>query len=230
MQFPKLTNLIHWTLLLLLTVGVVGWSSMIIAQDRPPVTTVAQVRSPAAPFDFQGRFLVSVSDADMMPSAYIDDKLGPVDGADALSIIRLDRAGRELRAIETTVSNSVTGPPAALAVTPDGRYAIAIETRGSRPAKADPRLSDLALGRTISVVDLSDLDQPRVVQRVQGGEQPLSVSINAQGSLVAVSFDPNGAGKTTPIAIYRFSNGKLSAPATPQIPNWNTADNRSLRH
>lgn len=223
MQFP-LTNLIRWTLLLLLTAGVVGWSSMTIAQERPPVTTVAQERSPAAPFDFKGRFLVSVSDADMLPSAYVDGKLGAVDGADALSIIRLDRAGRELRAIETPVSNSVTGPPAALVVTPDGRYAIAIETRGSRPTKADPRLSDLPLGRTISVVDLSDLDQPKVVQRVQGGEQPLSVSINAQGSLVAVSFDPKGAGKTTPIAIYRFSNGKLSAPGTPQIPGWNTTD------
>ncbi len=225
MQFPKLPNFIHWTLLLLLlAAGAIGWTSSTIAQTRSPNMTIAQVRLPTAPFDFKGRFLVSVSDADMLPSAYIDGKLGTIDGADALSIIRLDRAGRKLRAIETPVSNSVTGPPAALAVTPDSRYAIAIETRGPRPAKADPRLSDLSLGGTISVIDLSDLDQPKVVQRVQGGEQPLSVSINAQGSLVAVSFDPNGAGKTTPIAIYRFSNGKLSAPAMPQIPGWNTAD------
>lgn len=235
MQFPKLTNLVPWTLLL--AILAIGWLGVAVGQEHQPTAPsdfngqVAQTtapypqeRSPAAPFDFKGRFLVSVSDADMMPSAYVDGKLGPVDGADALSIIRLNRAGRELRAIETPVSNSVTGPPAALAITPDGRYAIVIETRGSRPAKADPRLSDLALGRTISVVDLSDLDQPKVVQRVQGGEQPLSVSINAQGSLVAVSFDPNGAGKTTPIAIYRFSDGELSTPVTPQIPGWNTTN------
>ncbi len=50
----------------------------------------AQPRSPSAPFDFKGRFLVSISDADMIPSAYTNGKLGPVDGADALSVIRLD--------------------------------------------------------------------------------------------------------------------------------------------
>ncbi|WP_226889763.1 hypothetical protein [Nostoc sp. MG11] len=223
MKLPKLTSLVRWMLLLLITVSAIGWSGVTVAQERL-TGVIVQERPSAAPFDFQGRFIVSVSDADMLPSAYIDDKLGPIDGADALSIIRLDRAGRELRAIETPVSNSVTGPPAVIAVTPDGRYAIVIETRGQRPTTADPRLSDLALGRTISVVDLTDLDQPQVVQRVQGFEQPLSVSINFNGSLVAVSYDPGGAGKTTPLAIYRFSDGRLSAPVTPQIPDWRTED------
>ncbi len=224
MKLPKLINLIRLTLLLLLTAGVVGWSSMTIAQDRPPSGTVAQERSQTAPFNFKGRFIVSVSDADMLPSAYIDGKLGSVDGADALSIIRLDRPEREMLAVETSVSNSVIGPPAVLAVTPDGHYAIVIETRGPRPEKADPRLNDLALGRTISVVDLSNLDQPKIVQRVQGLEQPLSVSINFDGSLVAVSYGSKGAGKTTPLAIYRFSGGKLSAPITPAIPSWTTGE------
>lgn len=42
-------------------------------------------------FDFKGRFIVSISDADMVPSAYSDGKLGPIDGSDALSIIRLEK-------------------------------------------------------------------------------------------------------------------------------------------
>lgn len=78
--------------------------------------------------------LVAVSDADMVASAYSDGKLGPAQGADALSVIRLGRPPGELRAAATGVSNSVTGPPAAVAVTPDGRYAVVAELRGPRPA------------------------------------------------------------------------------------------------
>lgn len=183
----------------------------------------AQERQMVPPFDFKGRFLVSVSDADMLPSAYIDGKLGAVDGADALSVIRLDRPGRELKAVEIPVSNSVTGPPAVIAATPDGKYAVVIETRAAR-TKTDIKLSDLKPGRAIFVVDLSDADQPKIVQRVEGFEQPLSISINFDGSLVAVSYDPGGAGKTTPLAIYRFAGGRLSAPVAPQIPGWMAGD------
>lgn len=185
---------------------------------------VAQPRSSVPSFDFKGRFLVSISDADMLPSAYIDGKLGPVDGADALSIIRLDKTNRELRAVEISVTNSVTGPPASIAVTPDGRYALVIEARGQRPTKADPKLFDLSNGGTISVVDLADPDQPQVTQRIQGLERPFSVSINFKGTLVAVSYDAGGAGKTTPLAIYRFDGSKLSAPVTPAVPGWTTGE------
>lgn len=185
---------------------------------------VGQPQSSVRSFDFKGRFLVSISDADMLPSTYVDGKLGAVDGADALSVIRLDRPNREMRAVEIPVTNSVTGPPASIAVTPDGRYAIVIEARGQRPAKANPMLSDLSNGGAISVVDLADPDRPRVTQRVQGLERPSSVSVNADGTLVAVSYHSGGAGKTTPLAVYRFNGGKLSAPVTPAAPGWTTGD------
>ncbi len=60
MKLPKLINFIRW---MLLTAGVV---------DRPPIGIVAQERSPTAPFDFKNRFIVSVLNTDMLPSAYID--------------------------------------------------------------------------------------------------------------------------------------------------------------
>ncbi|MEH2466527.1 hypothetical protein [Nostoc sp.] len=180
-------------------------------------------------FDFKGRLLVSVSDADMVPSAYIDGNLGAVDGADALSVIRLDRPLRELKAIEIPASNSVTGPPSALAVTPNGKYAIVIETLGRRTAgRSDQKLKDLPLGRTITVVDLSNPDRPRVSQQIEGFRQPVAVAINYNSTLVAVSYRPSGDGKTTPLAVYRFQNGKLSAPLVPQIPGWTVGD--SLSH
>lgn len=188
---------------------------------------------PVAPFDFQGRLLVAVSDADMVPSAYLNGRLGPAQGVDALSVVRLDRVRSDwlrrapgaTRAAQVPVSNSVTGPPAVVATTPDGRYAVVVETLGPRPAHtpaaaAEPRLRDLPLGRTIAVIDLSDPDRPAVVQRLACPEQPETVSINAAGSLVAVTFGPQGAGRTTPLVLYRFRDGRLASPTTPVIPGW----------
>ncbi len=173
-----------------------------------------------ANFAFKGRYLVSVSDADMIPSAYIDGNLGPVDGQDALSVIRLDKPVRDLKAVEVGVSNSVTGPPSVVAVSPDGRYAVVIETRGQRPAgKANPKLSDLPPGKAITVVDLANPDRPTIVQRVEGPERAQSVGFNADGSLVVVvAQSPNAA--QNPLTLYRFANGKLGEPTIPDLPGW----------
>ena len=175
------------------------------------------------PFDFGGRYLVAVSDADMVASAYIDDRLGPVQGRDTLSVVALDRLrrGDRPRVATLPVSNSVTGPPAAMAMTRDGRTAIVIETLGPRPVRPpNARLSDLPLGRTIAVLDLSRPDRPRIVQRVACPAQPVSLSIDANGTRVAVAFGLKGAGATTPLALYRLAGGRLSDPVTPRIPGW----------
>ena len=209
-------------LLSLVACGALAFSLAVIAGPR---AAFCQQDQPAPPFDFQGRLLISASDADMVPSAYIDGKLGPVDGADALSVIRLDRPGRELSAVEIPASNSVTGPPASVVTTPDGRYALVIETRGQRPKQgARTTLKDLLPGRTITVVSLSDPDHPRVVQRLRTFEHPLSISLNASGSLAAITFSLKGAGRAIPLAFYRFRYGRLSQPRTPKIPGWRAGD------
>ncbi|MDX2234408.1 MAG: hypothetical protein NW200_07905 [Hyphomonadaceae bacterium] len=186
----------------------------------------AQTRDLAAPGDFQGRMLVSLSDADMVASAYVNGQLGPREGADALSVIALGRHPRDLKAAEVRVSNSVAGPPVAVAVTPDGRYAIAVETFTPRPAddRRDHTFSDLEHGRTLTVVDLADPMRPAVVQRVSGPERPDSVSISPDGRLVAIAVNPLGDGNAQPIALYPFANGRLGEPATPAIPGWTAGD------
>ena len=186
------------------------------------VTHAAQAQS-ASTLDFKGRLLIAVSDADMLASAYSDGELGPVDGEDALSVIPLGKHPRDLRAFEIGVSNSVVGPPAVVAVTPDGRYAIVSESLRPRPTDGG-RLRDLKPGHTITVVELSTPESPTVVQRVEGPAQPDAVSINADGSLVAVPVNPSGAGKTTPLVIYPFVNGRLGTPITPTVPGWVSGD------
>src|SRR5882724_815116 len=66
------------------------------------VTHAAQAQS-ASTLDFKGRLLISVSDADMVASAYSDGDLGPVDGQDALSVIPLGKPPSDWRAFEIGV-------------------------------------------------------------------------------------------------------------------------------
>lgn len=175
---------------------------------------------------FQGRMLVAVSDADMLPSAYIDGDLGPVAGEDALSVIRLDRPDGTYQVREVAASNSVAGPPASLAVTPDGRYAIVIETRGGRPAAGIAQtIGNLLPGRSITLVDLAEPDRPRVFQRIEGFTGPQSVAIDRTGTLVAIAHGQGSAGeRSPPIVFYRLQAGRLSAAPVTTLPGWAAGD------
>ncbi len=85
--------------------GVLCLTGAAFGQQQP-------VNQPTVPPNFKGRLLVVLSDADMVASAYSDGKIGPVQGGDALSVVRLDRPLGEAGAVHVPVSNSVTGPPA----------------------------------------------------------------------------------------------------------------------
>ena len=182
-------------------------------------------------FDFKGKLLVVACDADMLPSAYADGKLGPAVGSDVLAVIRLNQSPDQplsrLHAATVEVTNSVTGPPAAVAVTPDGRYAIVAETQGPRPAgKPDALLKNLAPGRKLTVVDLSDPDKPVVTQQIDSFERAVSVAVNPAGTLVAVTFAPE-AHTNVPLVLFRFRNGKLLDPSQPALPGYTATDELS---
>jgi DNA-binding beta-propeller fold protein YncE len=201
----------HWTLFIILSIGL---SNIVNSQTLPT----------DANFGFKGRYIVAVSDADMIASAYLDGHLGPIEGQDALSVIRLNRPVGELKAVEIGASNSVTGPPSSVAVSPDGRYAVVIETRGTRPVgKSDPLFNDLPPGKVVSVIDLSDADHPKQIQRMDGPERPLSVIFNKDGSLVAITYRPQDT-KRSPLAIYRFDKGRLIDLSLPDIPGYSGGD------
>lgn len=177
-----------------------------------------------ANFNFEGRLILAVSDADMVASAYLDGQLGPIEGQDVLSLIQLNRPVGQLKAVTIEASNSVTGPPSSVAVSPDGRYAVVIETRGTRPtAKANPRLSDLPPGKRISVIDLLDADHPKLSQRLDGPEQPLSVQFTRDGAFVAITYRPQDT-KQSPLAVYRFEQGKRVDLSRPEMPGYSAGD------
>lgn len=92
-----------------------GWALLTLLLVGLPAFVHGQTTRAGADFDFGGRLIVSVSDADMLASTYLDGHLGAPIGPDALSIIRLDKPVSELKAVEIGVSNSVTGPPSCTA-------------------------------------------------------------------------------------------------------------------
>lgn len=199
-----------------LTIGLIllPTSASSLAQDR------------SAPLDFQGRYLVSISDADMLASAYGDGQLGPPEGRDALSVIPLDGHVRDLQAYEVEASNSVAGPPVAVTVTPDGRYAIVVESFTPRPEGPweNQTFGDLSHGNRLQVFDLADPTQPTRVQEITLAERPDAVSINQEGTLIAVTFHPAGAGTETPLVLISFSNGQLGEPIYPNVPSIPSGD------
>ncbi|YAF98454.1 MAG: hypothetical protein AB3A66_12725 [Nodularia sp. CChRGM 3473] len=193
----------------------------LVALTAMPEIVIAQTLDRAAPFDFQGRYLISVSDADMLASAYVDGRLGPPEGRDALSVIPLGGHVRNLKVYETEASNSVAGPPVVVDVTPDGRYAFVVETLTQRPEGnwQKQTFADLRHGNRIQVFDLADPTKPTLVQDMEIAERPDSVSVNADGSLVAVTINPEGGGKKTPLALIPFSEGRLGQPIYLSVPS-----------
>jgi DNA-binding beta-propeller fold protein YncE len=178
-----------------------------------------------APLDFQGRMLLALSDADMLASAYVDGRLGPIEGSDALSVITLAGGPRAWRAQTVAASNSVAGPPVAVATTPDGRFAFVVETFTPRPAGRDNALfGDLRPGNRLQVIDLADPARLQIVQTVETGLRPDAVSVSADGSMVAVTLHPAGSGRDTPLMLYPFAGGRLGAPETPAVPRWRNGE------
>lgn len=188
-----------------------------------PVTAEEGPRDLRAPMNFEGRYLVSVSDADMVASAYVDGQLGPIEGQDQLSLISLAGDPRDWSAVEVPATNSVAGPPASIDLSPDGRFAFVIETWTQRPGHAvDETFSDLAFGSLLQVFDLSNPDAPVKVSETEIPLRPDAIRVNSDGSLIAVTFHGSGGGAKAPLAIFPFENGSLGVPSFPQIEGWPT--------
>jgi DNA-binding beta-propeller fold protein YncE len=172
-----------------------------------------------APLEFKGRALVSISDADMVASAYVDGLLGAREGRDALSVIALrngDRAidVRQLKAAEVEVSNSVAGSPRAVSVSPDGRMAFVAESfKQATPAMQ--RFPELQPGTFVTSVDISNLQAPRVAQRLEVGTRLETVEINPAGDMLAVGLHPrDGRG----VAFVPVRGGQMGAPTYTLLP------------
>ena len=158
----------------------------------------------------EGQAIVSIHDGDMLASAYVDGRLGPRETGDALTILSLS----DMSLAGVPVSNSVAGAPTAVAVTPDGEFAVVSESFGPRPDGAES-FGDLPVGSLVTLVDISDLSDPTVVDTAEAGNRLDGLSINPDGSLIAVALhQSDGRG----IAFVERNGNRLGAVSHASLP------------
>lgn len=159
----------------------------------------------------EGRALVSIHDGDMVASAYVNGQLGVQESPDALTVLSL----ANMSVAQVEVSNSVAGAPTAIAVTPDGRFAVVSESFGPR-AEGGTTFRDLTPGGSLTLVNISDLSAPTVVAEVEVGSRPDGLSISPDGTLVAVALhQSDGRG----LAFVPLTDGALGEVSHASLPS-----------
>ena len=144
-----------------------------------------------------------------------DNKVHLVDGVarvienrqpDTLTLLDLTPSPpRVLGSVE--VPHSVAGPPNAVGITPDGRFAIVPSNQRIDPAAA----TGTSFDNRLNVVDLTARPL-RVVQTLEVGSGPAGVSINAAGTHVLVAHRNTGS-----VTLFRLAGGQLTEAASLSI-------------
>ena len=133
----------------------------------------------------QAKYVLALSDVDMVATAYIDGNLGAtVEQPDTLSVIPVPFSNTS-QATTIEASNSVFSPPAVMDVTPDGKIALVIETWQPRPQGAT-QLDELVPGNTLRSFDVSDPNNIQLVSAVEVNTQPQAIATSPDGSLAAI--------------------------------------------
>lgn len=101
---------------------------------------------------------------------------------DTIATIDLNQSPPEILA-KIKAPASMIGPPKAVIVAPDGSFAIV--TCGQKPDSADP--GKVTLADTVTVLDISNPKQPRVLQTTAAGLGASGVSINRAVNLALVA-------------------------------------------
>jgi len=152
------------------------------------VSLVGAVTSAGA---FEARALLSLSDADSVASSYADGLLKLQPGVrDTLAVIT-DMSGDNAPAT-VEAPNSVVSWPAVMDISPDGRHAYVVETKGAPPdgtEQVDSLYTALPPGRLLSTFDLNDLAAPTLISQIEIGANPQSVETSPDGSWLAIGLD-----------------------------------------
>jgi DNA-binding beta-propeller fold protein YncE len=151
----------------------------------------ANTSSSIANVKFSARGLLALSDADMTATAYGNGVLKRTPGeVDTLSLI--DTSTTPKLVSKLPVTNSVIGWPEVLDVSPDGKFAYVAETRGvpaSAVEKVEQVYTDFPSGKMLSVIDVSRLDAPRMLQQVDIGKNLGAARVSRDGKQLASVSD-----------------------------------------
>ncbi len=145
---------------------------------------------------FNAKALISIADADMAASAIIDGKLLKDKGnKDAFSVIKLplERYADEIKNI--VVSNSSINSARSFAVSPIHQIVYVAESRGmvaDNITELRNVTTEFTAGGFISVVDISDLNAPKILYKFPTGKNPIGISISPNGEYLALCTEEYG--------------------------------------
>ena len=157
--------------------------------------------------NLQGKRLVVIADGDFFASTYADNRLPDADPRyqDTLTIIPLP-LGSEIASLN--VSNSVNAPPEVLALSPDGNTAFVVEYLGQRNSATKTR-QDLAPGRCLTMVDLTNPRQPKIRDRLEIAKFPEAIDMDPSGKWLAITTD---SGESEVLQLIPVNDSTLGNP------------------
>ncbi len=160
------------------------------------ILTLATTLAYSQKLSFEAKGIITISDADMAASAFVDGKLFKERGnKDLMSVVKfpIEKYSDEIKSL--VVSNSAINSAKSIVVSPNLPIAYVVESRGTT---ADPVTeirsldSELPAGGFISVVDISDLSQPKVLYKFPTGKNPTAIDISPNGEYLAFCSDEYG--------------------------------------
>ncbi len=158
--------------------------------------TLASLQTFSQKLSFDAKGILAISDADMAASAFVDGKLFKEKGIrDVLSTVKLpiEKYADEVK--NTVVSNSALNIGKGMVVSPTRNIVYVVETRGSTPDNVTELRtinSEFPAGGFISVIDLSDLNQPKVLYKFPTGRNPVALDISPNGEYLALCSEEYG--------------------------------------
>ncbi|MEM8654244.1 MAG: hypothetical protein AAGF36_05825 [Pseudomonadota bacterium] len=168
-----------------LAIGALGYWHL---TNPSPSVSAAQSGSTTT---FDADTVVVLVDGDMSGTAYADGVLHPVpDAADQLVLIP-DLNAPNSASPGLPVSNTVMGWPGSLVLSPDGRFAYALSSRGAvdRSIETVDNVWDgIPPARSLKIIDL---DAGAIVAEYETCEAPLSADISSEGTWLLVACGNN---------------------------------------
>lgn len=145
---------------------------------------------------FDAKAIIAVSDADMAASAYIDGKLLKEKGTkDVFSTLKLPLEKYADEISNIVVSNSAMNWSKGMVISPTHNLAYIAETRGMTPDNVGEVANisaELPVGGYISVVDIKDISNPKLLYKFPTGKNPIAVDISPTGEYLALCTEEYG--------------------------------------
>jgi len=205
-------HLVIFIIVLSIFAGLGSWVYTRAADNRPDYV-YRDIDSTQRSFDVRG--LYAISDLDMVGTSYSNGVLKPISGAfDVLS--RVDVAQLRAQSSSERVSNSVTGWPGTLELSPNAKHAYVIETLGAAPKNVDSVkdvYTELDKGTLLTTLAVQENKAPRIVDLREVGPTPFSVHPAPNGRWLVITVRDD----TSPFAFVILKDGVPTEVRRPSI-------------